>query len=193
MTRAPVPVILLAAGGSSRLGHPKQLVPIDGRTLLRRAAEEALATACGPLTVVLGASFELLQEELKGLDLELCRNDDWREGMASSLRVGLRSCLDRDPELPRVLLLLCDQPAVDREVLGRLVALHAEGTTVATACAVEGRPGAPAIFEAECFAQLLALRGDEGARKSLRDGEIQVALLDFPAGGIDIDTEADLT
>ena len=185
-------IVLLAAGESSRLGQPKQLLRLGQQTLLRRAATEALALGRGPVVVVLGAEAERLQAELAGLRLQVCINEEWKEGMGSSIRAGVEACLASEPETSRILIMLCDQPAVDRNALAHLLALHEEAGCPVTACAVEGRVQAPAVFEARLFGRLLQLRGDQGARELLRGGEIPVALVDLPQAALDVDRPEDL-
>jgi molybdenum cofactor cytidylyltransferase len=185
-------ILLLAAGGSRRLGRPKQLLQVGGKSLLRRAAEEALACGCGPVTVVLGARAPMLHSELEGLALSVCVNEQWQEGLASSIRAGLQACLSGEEPPARVLIMLCDQPAVDRAFLAHLLALHLESGCAATACSVRGRAQAPAVFDAQLFGELLALRGDQGARELLRSIDRSIAAVEFPEGAIDIDATDDL-
>ncbi len=105
-------LMILAAGASTRLGQPKQLLPFRGRSLLRHAAETALASVCRPVVVVLGAFAERLRHELNGLPVQVAMNLQWKEGMSSSIRAGLKalapereapehSDLLAAPELPR--------------------------------------------------------------------------------------------
>ena len=86
MTEVKVPqigAILLAAGGSSRLGRPKQLLQYEGMTLLRRTSEMLAASVCDPIIIVLGAEHELMQKELEGLSSVICINSEWKSGMSS--------------------------------------------------------------------------------------------------------------
>src|SRR5437868_1282596 len=102
-------LLLLAAGASSRMGAPKQLLRYEGRTLLRRAAETALASVCRPVVVVLGAHAPQLQPELIGLPLRIVVNTHWEQGMGSSLRVGMETLLQEPKaEIEAVVIMLCD-------------------------------------------------------------------------------------
>jgi molybdenum cofactor cytidylyltransferase len=181
-----VPVLLLAAGASRRLGRPKQLVRLGGESLLRRAARAALAGG-GPALVVLGARAEAMRAELAGLPVTVVVNPDWREGMAASIRAGLRAL----PEgAGAVLFLACDQPAVDGQLVNRLLELHGRHPDAVVACAYAGARGIPALFPARCFPALLALTGDRGARGLLAGAD--VVELPFPEGAMDVDQEEDL-
>src|SRR5437868_14169899 len=105
MSAQPVGLIVLAAGASSRMGTPKQLLRYDGETLLRRAVRVALGARCRPAVVVLGAQAEALRGEVVGAQVVI--NEEWAEGMASSLRCGLRAleAATSEPLAAAVLLL----------------------------------------------------------------------------------------
>ncbi|MBD0255631.1 MAG: NTP transferase domain-containing protein, partial [Cytophagales bacterium] len=85
----PVGLVILAAGSSSRMGQPKQLLPYDGESLVRRSARLGLLSGCFPVTVVLGANSLLIGTELEDLPVFVTENPDWEAGMASSIRAGL--------------------------------------------------------------------------------------------------------
>ena len=92
--KSNVGIVMLAAGGSTRMGTPKQLLPFRGRTLLRHAALTALESVCRPVVIVLGAHADALRPELDGLDVHVVENKDWPEGMSSSLRVGMQALME---------------------------------------------------------------------------------------------------
>jgi CTP:molybdopterin cytidylyltransferase MocA len=178
---AVVPVVILAAGASRRLGHPKQLVVLDGETLLRRIARTALSGG-GPVTVVTGCRAADMGATLDGLPVTILENPAWEEGMASSIRAGVAALA---PGTSGVLLLLCDQPAVDAELLSRLQAAHRADPEAVVACGYGGTLGVPTLIPARHFSRLLALAGDEGARALLREGG--AVAVPFPAGEADVD------
>jgi molybdenum cofactor cytidylyltransferase len=185
-------ILLLAAGASRRLGHPKQLLTVAGQSLLRRAAEAALATGAGPVVVVLGAHADQLQPELAGLAVVQAPNPDWASGMASSLRVGLAAAELAQPGLAAALVMLCDQPFVNSQVLGQLLEKSAtDGSPIVASRYANGVVGVPIVFAAMCFPALRALTGDQGARKLVAQWPTPVPTVDFPLGQYDVDTPED--
>ena len=161
-----VTIVILAAGFSRRLGHPKQLVLFDGETLLARAARIA-REACDDVVVVTRPEFAALE------GVRVVINENAEEGIASSIRLGVAACDDA------VLLMLCDQPHVTASHLRAMIAANAP--LVATGYA--GVTGVPALFGSQYRDALLALRGDRGAQ-GLLGGAVVIAC---EAAAIDVD------
>jgi len=184
-------LILLAAGGSTRLGQPKQLLEYEGRTLLRRAAEMAIASQCHPVVVVLGAQADRLRTELTGLDLLIAENPDWQQGMGSSLRAGLAALETAMPDLSGVVLMLCDQPLVTTASLDALRQAHQETGCSLIASEYAGTRGVPAFFSRALFPELRALGDAQGAKAIIERYASEAGTLPLPAGVWDIDTAAD--
>jgi molybdenum cofactor cytidylyltransferase len=189
-----VSAIVLAAGGSTRLGRPKQLLDYRGTTLLRHSVSQALASRCHPVIVVLGADEERCRQELDGLDVHVALNPDWAEGMGSSIRVGVAALDAVAPETEAVLLMLCDQPLVTGARLDELVRRFAEtgppGATVASEYG--GQPGVPALFPRARFGELARLDGAGGAKRLLRgDPSAPLVTVPCPEAVVDVDTAAD--
>ena len=185
-----VGLILLAAGGSTRLGQPKQLLPYQGRTLLRHAAEAAVASVCRPIVVVLGADRERMRPELDGLPVQIAENPSWERGMASSLRVGLDTLPSGD--IAGVVLALCDQPRLTGEVLDGLVRAFHDPPHPLAVSLYGGTLGVPALFGRALFPELAALTGAEGAKRVIQRHAAQAARVPFAGGLTDIDTPEDL-
>ena len=181
-----VPTVILAAGASRRLGCAKQLVELDGESLLRRIVRTALAGG-GPVTVVTGSGAQELQAHLAGLPVEVVANPAWEEGMASSIRAGVAAL---PSGVSGVVLLVCDQPGVDPALLAQLQAAHRAGPQSLVACGYGGTRGTPALFPARYFPALLQLQGDRGAQGLLREEDGVV--VPFPAGAWDVDRPGDL-
>jgi molybdenum cofactor cytidylyltransferase len=179
--------VLLAAGGSARLGRPKQLAQVGGETLVRRAAAACLASAVRRTHVVVGAHGDAVAAELAGLAVEIVANDRWAEGMSSSIRAGLAAAAGADG----VLLVLADQPGLRSDVLDALARALETPASIA-ACAYGGGLGAPAAFGRAHFPALAALHGDEGARRLLARHAPAVIAVAFPEGELDVDREEDL-
>ncbi|HXH92233.1 MAG TPA: nucleotidyltransferase family protein [Thermoanaerobaculia bacterium] len=161
-----VVAIVLAAGSSTRLGRPKQSIVLDGETLLQRAERVARAVADEVIVVT---------EEL---------NPDAAEGIASSIRTGVRLAGDD----ARILITLCDQPLITAEHLRALLGVDAP--IVATGYA--GTAGAPAVFAPSLIRELLALRGDRGARAVIEAHRDIAKVVPFEDAAVDIDREDDV-
>jgi len=166
-----VTAIVLAAGFSRRFGSAKQLFTYFGEPLVHRAARVAREVAA---VVVVIPNDAAIRQALDGLDVTIVENGERAEGMASSIRAGVRAC-DGD-----VLLTLCDQPAVTASHLQKLIASQAP----IAASGYDGTVGVPALFRSAYRDELLALRGDAGAKALLRANEVDVIQL---ADGTDVD------
>jgi molybdenum cofactor cytidylyltransferase len=181
-------VVVLAAGGSSRLGASKQLLKRDGETLVHRAVRLARATSPSRLIVVVGAEGPAIIDALADLDPTVVHNARWQEGLASSLHAAGESIAGFDGP---VLVLGCDQPALEGHHLDDLLAGAAHASAHASATLHEDAAGIPAVVPAAWFRDVLT-RGDLGFGTALRDlprGSLH--LLDAPALHFDIDTPAD--
>jgi len=183
--------IVLAAGGSSRMGSAKQLAMFDGKTLIARSVDAALGSGADLVVVVLGSDAERIRTEIADHPVRVVINPAWASGMASSIREGLAALLEDQPGLDAVLVALCDQPALSPGIIGQLAELHRATGRIASA-RYGGRNGAPAVFGRVHFGELARLAGDQGARLLLNGGPDRVASIDLPALAADIDTPSDL-
>jgi len=186
----PDAAIVLAAGASTRMGQPKQLLPVDGRTLLVRTVEACLAAELWPVIVVLGAHREHVRPTLARYPVICTDNLAWADGMAGSLRAGLIAVDQFSRAVPGAVITLCDQPALNAAALRQLSAAAATGWGIAAA-RYGGRCGAPARFARRYFAELAGLSGDQGARVLLNQRAAEVAAVDLPELAVDLDTPQD--
>ncbi len=188
---AIVGLLLLAAGSSSRLARPKQLLPYQGQTLLRHAAEVAAASSCRPLVLVTGALHDELLPEIDGLPFHVVRNDSWADGMGGSIAAGLAKLetAAEGPKVDAIVVMLCDQPLLTEEIIGQLIVQFQATGQAVVASAYAGTQGVPALFSREIFSQLLELRGAAGARELLQQ-YAHLPTVGFPGGATDVDTEA---
>jgi len=184
-------LIILAAGSSSRLGKPKQNLVYQRATLLQRAVNTALSSVCRPVVLVLGANAEMIAPAVENKEVAILQNQDWQEGMASSIRCGLDAINKAAPNLDSLILMLCDQPFVYAGLLNRLVKTHTENYANIIASAYSDTMGPPVLFGKKYFEELLTLTGQEGAKKLIIKYNKSVVSIPFPEGGIDIDTVED--
>jgi len=185
--------IVLAAGASTRLGQPKQLLKLNGETLLHRTVRLATETGCAPIFVVLGFNADQMQPEIRDLPAKTVINPEWQSGMGSSLRSGVEALMKATPQPKKILVLLCDQPTLSTEILSTLLQASVNAKPLITASSYAGRFGVPAIFDKQLYSDLLKLEGDQGARSVIQRYIHQTATVEFPGGIVDIDTPADLT
>ena len=180
--------ILLAAGSSSRMGTPKQLLPWRGEPLVRHAARQALASGLEGLVVVLGHEAAAVAAALDGLPVQCVRNAEYATGQASSLRAGLAAL---PGEAEAAVVLLCDQPLVTPALIDAIAASYrgAPGV-VAVIPRFEGQRGNPVLLARPLFTELMTLEGDEGARRVLQRHGERVRWLDVgdAAAVTDVDT-----
>lgn len=184
-------IVILAAGRSSRLGRPKQLLTYHQLSLVQHAARTALDTACGPVVVVTGAFQESVTSQLYGMPVELVFNPAWEEGMASSLRKGLDCIRLKHPETNGVIFMVCDQPFVTKSNLLCLIDIHEKTGKAIAASHYGGKDGTPAFFHHTYFHHLMELKGDNGARGLMAKYAADVESVPFEKGILDIDTLED--
>lgn len=192
MSHADIAAVVLAAGASTRLGKPKQLIEVEGESLLRRTARLATEAGCAPVFVVLGCEVEQMRAELVGLDATAVVNQQWNEGMSSSLRCGMEALCAMETQPAGVLLLVCDQPRLTVEHLRKLLAEQGRRETRITASEYGGRMGVPGVFGVSFFGELLAVEGDRGAREVIQAHANAVRTVVWPDGAIDVDKPGDL-
>lgn len=178
-----IPAVVLAAGASRRLGSPKQLEMLGDETLLERTVRVAREAGCSPIIVVLGAEHvQVMRNSVLG-DIVPIINDQWEEGMGSSIRLGVRACGFVAKAAEGVVVMTCDQPAVTANHLRLLMARQE-----VKASRYEGRNGVPAFFPKKYFEELMVLGGDVGARDLLGSARF----VELESGELDVDTAVDL-
>jgi len=182
-------IVILAAGSSSRLGMPKQLLEFDGMSLLNHAIMEAANSNACSVIVVLGAHTDLIANKIDGDIAFIVKNENWSEGMASSVRLGLDTLLSQIPSIDAVIFMTCDQPYITSLVLNDLISTHQQtGKPIVTSNYGEAT-GPPALFHKSFFPELMELKGDVGAKKIIQQHSDEVATVLFAKGKIDIDTK----
>lgn len=181
-------IVILAAGRSSRLGTPKQLLLYKGDTLLNNAIKTACEINEESTVVVLAAGRQAKLLE-KDINVRTQYNFQYKDGIASSIRCGVKYLKYSRRPIQYIILMTCDQPHVDVAHLSALIAKQEETGAKIVASLYEGRKGIPALFERKLFPELLSLEGDTGAKHIIEKYEADTAVVPFPLGAIDIDTE----
>lgn len=185
-------LVLLAAGASSRMGRPKQLLPVNGQPLLRLIAERALTAPVSAVVVVLGAHAAEIAPCLNGLSVKIALNENWAEGMGSSLRVGVKVTASLTPSPRGVVIALGDQPDFSAAHVTQLIAMWRASKSSIVASEANGVLMPPALFAANHFPELLSLRGDAGARSLFQLHSREVPFVPL-ATACDLDTPDDYT
>lgn len=191
MIAPQVGLILLAAGESKRMGTPKQLLSYQGRSLIRHAAEEAVASNCNPIVVVLGAYSDRISPELNNLLVHICQNPDWKLGMSSSISLGIKALTTIQSDINAVVITLADQPFITATVYNRLIKRYLETGQKAVASIYANTIGVPALFDCALFPKLRSKIEPGGAKQLLTNYSDFALNLNVPEAAIDIDTPAD--
>lgn len=188
--KTPVAAVILAAGASSRMGKPKQLLTVDGQSLIRKSVETALQAQCYPI-VVLGAHAAIIQSAVQDKPITTVVNEQWQEGMGTSIRTGVLKLMEVLPEAEATIIMLCDQPLVTPALLRQLKETHQNSCKPIVASQYKDILGVPALFHHSLFNVLLGLQGDVGARKLIQQYITQSTSVNFSHGVTDLDTPED--
>ncbi|MXV16070.1 nucleotidyltransferase family protein [Hufsiella ginkgonis] len=184
-------IVILAAGDSSRLGSPKQLLGIRDTTLLNHTVAVAAGLKEAALALVLGAFADQLLPRIAVSRAIIVHNNGWEEGIASSIRTGLAVLTDYLPGLDAVIFMVCDQPFVTTELLEHLVDAATCNDKGMVVSRYAGAHGVPALFKSKYFEDLRNLQGDTGGGQLFARYAGDLLFVDFDNGDIDIDTPQD--
>ncbi|MEO0510977.1 MAG: nucleotidyltransferase family protein [Verrucomicrobiota bacterium] len=187
--------VVLAAGASRRLGEPKQLVEFESKTLLSRTIEVVNNAMIGPIVVVTGFAHDRISPMVETASdsgrITTIYNQNWNEGMGSSLSLGVRFLLEKAPDLEALVISVCDQPFINEELLERMIELFHTKPSSPVASTYGDSIGTPALFPRSYYCSLINIRGDRGAKALLTDPKAETTLIPFPKGATDIDTPED--
>ncbi|PSB26563.1 nucleotidyltransferase family protein [Chlorogloea sp. CCALA 695] len=181
-------IVILAAGASTRMGTPKQLLSYQERTLLRHTIEVAIASVCRPIVVVLGAYAQLIKSDISQLSIHIVENLQWNEGISSSIGVGIQELKTSYPDVEAVIVTLCDQPFISTEIINQLALAYHSANQPIIACEYAETLGVPALFSERLFCELTTLKDKEGAKQVIKRYAQEVFRISFPEGATDIDT-----
>ena len=181
-----VAALILAAGLSTRMGQPKQLLPYQGKSLVRRAVEAAVGSRARKTIVVTGAARERVERELGGLAVMLVHNPDFADGMSTSLRAGLRAVR---PDIDGVVVMLADQPFIDAAIVDALIERYEQTSAKIVRPRYGGVPGNPVLWDSSHIEALAAQEGDQGGRALLQAHRDQIEWLDLPDANLQTDVD----
>lgn len=183
--------VVLAAGASTRMGSPKQLLEVGGRPMLERIVAEACASRLDEIVVVLGAEAQRIRDAVDVGRARVIVNENYAEGMSTSLRAGVGALGD---DVDRVVVILGDQPDVDALLINRLLDAQTSSGLPAAALDFDGLLHPPVVLASEWWQQIDELRGDVGLRRLLRDDSSRIAHVPVARPSshpVDIDTPED--
>ena len=184
-------IVILAAGSSTRLGQPKQLLEFQGTSIIQRITQIAVDAVQKPVVVMLGANFSLIHGRIAHLPVHTVYNPDWTQGMTSSIRKGLMALLCFSPDTEGVIFAVCDQPYITPDLFREMISVGSQSQKPIVACLYNNVLGTPVLFKKEYFDVLLALKDNEGARKILQSHPESAESVPFPLGIFDVDTMQD--
>lgn len=184
-------VLILAAGAASRMNQAKMLLPFASTSILSHILGEVKAVKPDCICLLTGYYHKEITDSVDTSQLFVVHNEHWKEGMASSIRAGMRALIKKYPGLSSVMIIVSDQPHLSRKVLNEMMAAQAQTQKGIIAARYGKVTGTPVLFDKKYFNQLLALDGDAGAKSVLQQHKTDMATVMFPLGAIDIDTAED--
>jgi molybdenum cofactor cytidylyltransferase len=186
-----IAAMILAAGSSSRMGQPKQMLDIHGEKLLVKTIKTFLDGGISKLVVVLGSNEEAHRDIIKDLPVEVTRNPNWKSGMGSSIKTGLQHLTQKHPLIEAVVVSVCDQPLLSKETISSLMNRYDETGKPIIASGYSDIPGVPVLFHRSYFPKLAKVPDNHGAKKVIMQNSSDVSVIPFPGGEIDLDTMED--
>jgi molybdenum cofactor cytidylyltransferase len=180
--------LLLAAGSSSRMGQPKMLLPFKSSTMLQHIIDEVKAIKNTTLLIVTGCYHKLIEQSLARQQIPLIKNEQWQNGMGTSIQTGMAYLLQQYPAATTVLIMVCDQPFISASLLQQMITTKETTGKNIVSCTYSGTFGTPVLFDKKYFNELLLLQGTTGAKKLVNQFKTDLAIVNFAAGSIDIDT-----
>jgi len=195
MSSTTLGIVILAAGEASRMGQAKQLLTLQGQTLLEICVQKAVDLQPASITIVLGAHFDKMQVEAQRLQqkhsnqlINWVENPNWATGMGSSIQAGMQKTLQVTPQAKQVLILLADQPLIQTSQLQTLLEVFQTSDQAIVASKYGDSFGVPAVFDQSLFGALLQLNEKAGAKKVMKKHQTQMRLVALPEAAFDMDT-----
>lgn len=187
-------IILLAAGDSSRMKQNKLMLKVKGKTLLENALVGSLQSSADKVILVTGAYEKEISKIIEKHSVETIHNTNWEKGIGSSIKCGLQKALADNPGLNAVIISVCDQPFLTKEVFDGLINIYIKSGKKIIVSAYSRSIGVPVLYDKRLFSELLRIPDRYGAKKYIIDKAPKhiIATFPFPKGEIDIDTMEDL-
>ena len=186
-----IALFILAAGSSSRMGQPKQLLPWKDTTLLGNAIRNATSSWARTIYVVLGANTKNIRKEIVHNQIEVVENPDWDLGIGSSIAIGMNMLLKKDIKFDGTLIMLADQPLIDKDYLNLMITSFYNQPERIMATAYKNRAGVPALFDKAYFNELECLKNDFGAKELIAQNESEVFTINPYNKSVDVDTKSE--
>jgi molybdenum cofactor cytidylyltransferase len=185
-----VSAVILAAGTSSRMGRPKQLLALGDRTVLEQTLAHVQAAALHEIVLVLGAGAEAIRRQLPSQELKIVVNQAYQHGIAGSLRAGL---LAVDAQSDAALIILGDQPFIRSRTMDRIVEEYHHSRAKIVIPLHQGKRGNPVLLDRSVFSEVMALEGDVGSRAIFANHPDEIVKVEVEDAGIllDLDEPAD--
>lgn len=186
-----ITILILAAGSSSRMGQPKQLLPWKDTTLLGNAIRNATSSSARAIYVVLGANAKSIRKEIVASEIEVIENPDWQHGIGSSIAIGMKILLKKDNDFDGILIMLADQPLIDKDYLNLMITAFNNQPECIIATAYRNRAGVPALFDKVYFNELEDLENDFGAKELIGKNRDKIFTINPDNKSVDIDTKSE--
>ena len=184
-------LVILAAGGSVRLGSPKQLLQYQQQSLLKNIVDTSLKISNAHVVVVVGAQKDIMLKELHNHVVNIVVNENWLKGMSTSIKIGLAESIALNPLMEACIFVVCDQPFINLQLLQTLIYTYEHSEKDIVACVYEDVIGTPVLFNKKYFDDFKLLENEEGAKKILTINNKDLEIIPFIHGEIDIDTNED--
>ena len=184
-------LVILAAGGSVRLGSPKQLLQYQQQSLLKNIVDTSLKISNAHVVVVVGAQKDIMLKELNNHVVNIVVNENWLKGMSTSIKIGLAESIALNPLIEACIFVVCDQPFISLQLLQTLISTYEHTEKGIIACVYKGVTGTPVLFNKKYFNDFKLLENEEGAKKLLAINNTDLEIIPFIHGEIDIDTKED--
>ncbi|MRH99416.1 NTP transferase domain-containing protein [Kriegella sp. EG-1] len=186
-----IAILILAAGESTRMGGPKQLLPWKETTLLGNSINEARLVLPKNINVVLGGNFDLIKNLSELKHINSIYNSNFKLGQGTSISLGISHILKINSNIKAVLIVLCDQPLITSTYLVHLIYNFNRSNKGIVATKYDDTAGVPAIFGKRYFEELTNLKDDMGAKSIIAKNSSDVISIDAKGKEIDIDTKED--